>query len=135
MSQHNLGELVRSALLHSGCEAGLIKDLDNHATVQIELENMPSMYVGKIDESTVLWCDLCDFNESIVSYHSENLLREIMCGFIYSENKQLVIRESNDRLQLCAYISDTYLGSAELMAEAINAFFESQSRVMEIIRQ
>lgn len=135
MHKNNLGELVKGALLFSGCEPGLIKDMDNHSTVQIQLENMPSMYVGLIDDKTVIWSDLCEFHESIITYHSDNLLREIMIGFVYSESGQLCIRESNGQLQLCVYLSDVYLESAESMAEAINAFFESQSRVTEIVRQ
>lgn len=135
MIKNNLGELVKNALLHSGCEAGLIKDLDNHTTVQIQLKNMPSMFVGTVDDRTVIWSDLCDFHESIITYHSENLLREIMGGFICSENGQLGIRESNGQLQLCAYMADAYLRRPNAMAEAINAFFESQSRVIEIVRQ
>ncbi|MBB3211524.1 hypothetical protein FHW67_000772 [Herbaspirillum sp. Sphag1AN] len=135
MNNQTLAELVKDALLETGCDPSLIQKLDQHATVQIELNDSPSLYIGKTDERVVIWSDLCDFHESIVRHSSEPLLQEIMLGFPYGLNQQIVLRESEGRLQLYSNISEEFLENAQRMSEAINAFFERQTRFLEIIRQ
>jgi len=135
MHNQTLAELVKDALLETGCDPSLIQKLDQHATVQIELNDSPSLYIGKTDERVVIWSDLCDFHESIVRHSSESLLQEIMLGFPYGLNQQIVLRESEGRLQLYSNISEEFLENAQRMSEAINAFFERQTRFLEIIRQ
>jgi hypothetical protein len=135
MYNNSLGEFVKNALLHAGCDPALIHDLDSRATVRIELDDYPCMYVGTMSERPVIWSDLCEFSESIVQCCSEQLLREIMAGFPFSRSGQLVLRENQGCLQIYADVTDECLQDAKTMAEAINAFFESQSRLMEIVRQ
>lgn len=135
MNNQTLAELVKDALLETGCDPSLIQKLDQHATVQIELNDSPSLYIGKTEERVVIWSDLCDFHESIVRHSSEPLLQEIMLGFPYGLNQQIVLRESEGRLQLYSNISEEFLENAQRMSEAINAFFERQTRFLEIIRQ
>lgn len=135
MHNQTLAELVKDALLETGCDPALIQQLDQHATVQIELNDSPSLYIGKTEERVVIWSDLCDFHESIVRHSSEPLLQEIMRGFPYGLNQQIVLRESEGRLQLYSNISEEFLENGQRMSEAINAFFERQTRFLEIIRQ
>lgn len=135
MHQLSLGELVKQALLHTGCDPALIRQLDHHATVQIDLTDGPALFVGRMEERVVIWSDLCEFHDNIVRLRSEALLQELMAGFPYSANKQLVLRESEGRLQIYADVADACTEQADMMAEAINAFFERQTRLLEIIRQ
>lgn len=135
MQQLSLGELVKLALLHTGCDPALIRELDHHATVQIDLSDGPALFVGNLEERVVIWSDLCEFHDSIVRLRSQALLQELMAGFPYSANKQLVLRESEGQLQVYADVAAACLTDVDAMAEAINAFFESQTRLLEIIRQ
>lgn len=134
MHQLSLGELVKQALLHTGCDPALIRQLDHHATVQIDLTDGPALFVGNMDERVVIWSDLCEFHDSIVQLRSAALLQELMAGFPYSANKQLVLRESEGQLQAYADVADECLADVDMMAAAINAFFERQTRLLEIIR-
>ena len=83
----------------------------------------------------VIWSDLCDYHENIVRHCSEQLLQEIMLGFHYGKNQQIVLRESEGKLQVYSDFSDDCLQDVAKMAEAINAFFERQTKFLEIIRQ
>jgi len=135
MHNLSLAELVKAALLQTGCDPALIQQIDQHATVQIELNDSPSLYIGKVDDRVVIWSDLCDYHESIVRHCSEQLLQELMLGFPYGQNQQIVLRESEGKLQVYSDFSNECLEDAATMAEAINAFFERQTRFLEIIRQ
>ncbi|SRR5450830_1630749 len=130
-----LAEIVKDALLHCGCNPALIQQLDSHATVQIDLTDGPALYIGKLDEHVVIWSDLCDFHESIVQHFAESLLLEVMAGFPYGRNAQLVLRESEGSLQIYCDVIEECLSDVGMMAEAIDAFFERQKRILEIIRQ
>ena len=131
----SLSELVKDALLLTGCDPSLIQQLDQHATVQIELTDSPPLYIGKVEERVVIWSDLCEFHEGIVRHYSEQLLQEVMRGFPYGQNQQIVLRESEGQLQVYSDFSDNCLQDTAVMAEAINAFFERQTQFIEIIRQ
>lgn len=135
MHQDNLGEFVRKALLHTGCDPTLITDLDSHATVQIELMDNPTIYVGTTDDFIVIWSDLCDYYESIIRQYAFPLLKEVMSGFRYSRVNQSVLRESEGKLQMYIDVAERYVEQPEAMATAINGFFEKQDRFIEIIRQ
>lgn len=135
MRKYSLADLVKEALIKTGCSPELIQPLDHHSTVQIELNDAPCLYIGSAEERVVIWSDLCEFNDSIVKHCSEALLEEIMVGFPYGQNQQLVLRESEGKLQMYSDINDEFLDEATEMAEAINAFFERQTRLLEIIRQ
>jgi hypothetical protein len=130
-----LADLVKDALLKTGCNPDLIQQLDRHSTVQIDLNDGPSIYIGNLDEHVVIWSDLCDFHESIVRHCSEALLNEIMSGFSYGRNQQLVLRESERKLQIYSDVIDECLMDSAVMAEAINAFFERQTCILEILRR
>ena len=43
MHNYSLTEIVKAALLQTGCDPALIQRLDQHATVQIELNDSPSL--------------------------------------------------------------------------------------------
>jgi hypothetical protein len=135
MARISLAELVKDALLRTGCNPDLIQDLDSHATVQIDLNDGPSLYIGDQNEHVVIWSDLCDFHDSIVRHCSEALLQEIMLGFPYGRSQQLILRESEGKLQIYSDVTDECINDAAVMAEAIDAFFERQTRMLEIIRQ
>ncbi|PRC93859.1 hypothetical protein [Solimicrobium silvestre] len=135
MHQHDLGELVKRALVRSGCEPSLIRQLDHHATIQIDLIDAPALYVGRMGEQVVIWSDLCEFYDGILRRNSDALLHELMSGFPYSRNQQLVLRESDGQLQVYADVASECLDDVAAMSEALNAFFESQTRLLEIIRQ
>lgn len=135
MHQHNLGEFVRKALLHTGCDPTLIKDLDSHATVQIELTDSPTIYVGTVEDFIVIWSDLCDYHDSIITHYATPLLKEIMAGFPYSRTNHLVLRDCDGKLQIYADIAAQHLEETEAMARAINGFFECQERFIDLLRQ
>jgi len=135
MREHCLTEIVKDALLKTGCNPGLIQDLDQHATVQIDLNDAPSIYIGTVNDDVIIWSDLCEFHDSIVRQYSEALLQEIMNGFTYGRGQQMVIRESEGLLQMYCNLDESCLSDTSMMANAINAFFESQTRIVEIIRK
>lgn len=135
MHRYHLSELVEQALLSSGCDPALIRPLDQHATVQLDLQDAPAILVGSLEERVVIWSDLCEFHPGIMQLRSEALLRELMTGFPHSASGQLVLRESEGQLQVWADIAGECLHDPERMADAINAFFESQLRLLEIVRQ
>ncbi|PPT90445.1 hypothetical protein [Xanthomonas theicola] len=135
MHQLSFSEIIKQALLGAGCDPALIQQLDDHATVQIDLDGCPPMFVGDLDGRTMIWSDLCEFHDSIVRLRSEALLREIMAEFRYSANRQSALRESEGQLQAYAELVGECLDSADAMGEAINAFFLLQQRLLEIVRQ
>ena len=135
MRNLNLAKLVKEALLKTGCEPSLIQPLDEHATVQIELSDSPPLYIGKVDDRVVIWSNLCDFHDSLMTHCSKLFLDEIMEGFSYGKNGQIILRQSEGQLQLYSDFSEECLQDPVVMSEAINAFFERQTRFLEIIRQ
>jgi len=135
MHLHSLEELVREALVSTGCDPQLIRPFDSHATIRIDLDDAPPLFIGRLEERVVIWSDLCEFHDSIVRLQAEALLRELMGGFPYGANQQLVLRESEGQLQVYKDLAGDCLADAERMAEAINAFFQSLLRLLEIVRQ
>ena len=135
MQKPCLADLVKEALLQTGCNPELIQQLDSHATVQIDLNEAPSIYIGNLNDHVVIWSDLCEFHQSIVRHCADALLEELMTGFQYGRNQQLVLRESEGQLQIYSDLIEESLSDPIVMAKAINEFFECQTRIVEIIRQ
>lgn len=128
-----LGELVKKALLHSGCDPSVIHELDHHATVQLDIKHQPSMYVGYREEKVVVWTDLCEFSVALVERHSEALLKEIMKGFPLGDAEQIVLRESGGMLQAYVQLLPACLDTPEHLSAAFDLFFDAQCRLLEIV--
>jgi len=131
----NINDVVRNALLYAGCHPSLIEDIDQYSTIKIDLRETSSIYIGKCEDAVVIWSDICDFYESIIRHLTEQKLEEVIGNFSYGIDEQLMLRESERKLQLYVELKNAILDEPKIVAEMINSFFERQSKLVNIIRQ
>ncbi len=134
MYQNNISEFIKDALIHAHCPSHLIKELDNHSSIQIDLHDCPSIYISVDEDHILLWSNLGLFNENVVRSLAPDLLMELMAGFPHSRYSQLSLREFEGKLQIYTDVSLECLNDHKVMAVALNAFYESLENFMNILK-
>ncbi|SDD38743.1 Invasion protein B family protein [Cupriavidus sp. YR651] len=135
MNECHIGDMVKQALMAAGCDSVMVESLDEDVTVQIDFENTPSILVGQNNGLPVIWSDICEFHQNLVALRGARLLEEVMKCADFSANGQLVLREQDGQLQVFADIADAYSREPEMLARAIDGFYERVATLSEIVKQ
>ncbi|KVO87682.1 hypothetical protein WL21_04680 [Burkholderia ubonensis] len=138
MYQNDIGTLVKDALCEAGCDAGLIGNLDQRATVEIAMKDAPTIYIGYKDESeqgVMIWAAVCEYSENLVRLRADRFLEILMSGISFGVNHQLLFREAEGELQISAeFLPETLQDSAK-MADAIQEFFDVLVAFVDVSKQ
>lgn len=130
----DLVELVRGALVESGCDESLISDIDAHSTISLDFDDLPSIYINTIDENVWLWSRLIEYNGNILSINATALLEKIMQGCAHAITGQQQLVSNDGYLELRSMVQPDFLESSNRFAEALDEFFVLQESFLEVIR-
>lgn len=108
------------------------KSIDNHSTITISLGEMPDINLLMVDDVPMIWCVLCEYDESQLKQNSAGILLERINTQIesfYPGQPALVKVESD--LELRATFMPLALKNGETMAKAIDEFFQIMNQVYQ----
>lgn len=124
MQTLDIAQLVRAALDESGCDPTLIGELDNHSTISLDLNELPSIQISVTDDDVWLWSVLCDFNGAVIEQRGGRMLTALMDGCSFARGGQLQLAAQDDSLLLKVLVHPDYLTNGRAFAEVLNGFFE-----------
>ncbi|AZE72347.1 hypothetical protein C4K00_2118 [Pseudomonas synxantha] len=131
----DIGVLVREALEQSGCTGGQIGNFDGYSTIALELDGLPSVYIGSESNDFWIWSELGDFTASQISYCSDALLTELMRPCDYARPRQAQLLNLDGVLELRVLLGEMALSDPQHMATALDQFMESLTNCSEALRQ
>lgn len=130
----DISQLVRSALHENGFDKSVISDIDNHSTIELGLNNLPSIYIEQQEEEVLLWSNLCDTNSYLFEQRSANLLRELMASVSFAKGGHLILCEHGNGIVLKCMVQSTYLESGAKFFEALTGYFERMENFHEALK-
>lgn len=134
MRPRTLDELVKAALLHSGCNAQQIGSFDSHGTIEMEMLNLPNISIGKVDEDVWLWSSVAPTGPSLYR-QSSALLQFIFKACPFARSGQIQLAEIDGRLELRLMAGPRALSSGENFSAALNDFILRIEALRALIRQ
>lgn len=135
MSFFHIDSLLREALVFSGCTEKQIGSFDGYSTIELRLEQLPTLNIGRIDNDFWFWSELPGISDMRMAHHCETLLRFLMrrCYFARTEQMQLV--KANEQLELRVLLADSALVDAKALANALNMYLIALKEICHLLRE
>jgi hypothetical protein len=130
----DIAELTRSALIHSGCDTGIIEQLDSHSPIELNFKSHPAIYIVLASENQVRFESrvMADLQWDIAQI-AANLLHAIVEPVAWSTSRATALVQIDGVLKLSASISEEYLGDGRFFADAIDGFYKRVVQVQHIL--
>ncbi|KML40104.1 hypothetical protein VL15_38245 [Burkholderia cepacia] len=123
--QANLPQLVRDALNVMGCDPSLIGEMDAHAPIAFEFRDRPQFFLGDLNKGVWLWCPIAEYRPSVIKSAAADLIELMFEPVDFTVNGYLMlVRDEDEQLVVQALLCHEVMESPELMAGALNTFFE-----------
>lgn len=131
----HIDSLLREALVVSGCTDAQIGYFDGHSTIELRLEQLPTLNVGRRPNDLWFWSELPRISDMRIAHHCEALLQFLMhrCCFARTEQMQLV--RTDDQLQLRVLLADSAIVDAKALASALNMYLMALKEMCNLFRQ
>lgn len=133
MDDIDIAALVRESLRAGGCDASLLNNFDGHSTILLDFDDMPGILVSVVDRRVVLWSQLCDYNDHVLSQVAAQLLRLLMQPEKYSITGQLQLAIEENITVLKCVLEESCLNET-LFGDALETFYLSLRRYCEVLR-
>lgn len=130
----DIAELVREALLESGCDPNLLSNFDSHSTIALDFNDLPSIYISSHDEDIWLWSRLAEYSDNILEQRAHALLDELMSGADFIRGEQFHLSRNEGYLELKALLKPMCLNSGQNFAVALSGFFERLERFVVVMQ-
>ena len=130
----DISQLVEDALLHSGCDKGMIAPLDSHSTIALDFHWSPTIYVSRREVDIWLWCRLTEYHESNFNFYAADLLKEQMKKQAFLRSDHLNLNENEGHLELSGLIHASYLENGVEFAKALEGFLERADVFRDIVK-
>ncbi|XBS70283.1 SPI-1 type III secretion system chaperone SpaK [Acerihabitans sp. KWT182] len=130
----DIAELVREALLESGCDPNLLDNFDSHSTIALDFNDLPSIYISSQEEDIWLWSRLAEYNDNLLEQRAPALLQELMRGAEFIRGEQFHLSQNEGYLELKALLKPMCLNNGQNFAVALSGFFERLERFVEVIQ-
>ena len=108
---------------------------DGHSTIELELESMPNIYMGVIDDGLWFWSQLVESGDMLLGHCSQSLLRFLMQGCGFARTEQMQLAEIDGQLQVRVLLAESAYANAEQLATTIEDYLAALTTLCEIIRQ
>lgn len=129
----DITELLRSALVESGCNEEQMGSFDGNSTIEIECKNGNSIFINEDEGEVWVWARLNEENNYLLMQKSSALLELLMTSFPWSGNDQLQLVNDQGSLVLKCHVKPNYLASGLLFAEVLEQFMASQNAYMSVL--
>jgi len=135
MQYRHLDELVKAALLHSGCSAEQIGSFDSHSTIEMEMSNSPNIHISKVDDDVWLWSSVMQSHPALFRHSSYALLQFVLKECVFGRTGQVQLADVDGRLELRLLVGMKALSSAESFAAALDDFLSRVEELCSLVRQ
>ena len=134
MHDLNIADLLREALVLSGCNDQQIGQFDGHSTIELELRDLPSLNIVVEDGEVWCWSNLGPLNSVARAHFALPLLSFLLEGFAYARTGQMQLLVTDDLLEVRVLLSAKALVAAEQLAEAMDSYVERLLALREVLR-
>lgn len=131
----DLASLLKEALVIGGCTDQQVGSFDAHSTIELELENLPSVYIGIVDEELWLWSTLIEASDMLLAHRSEGLLRFLMQGFAFARTEQMQLTDSDGMLSVRVLLADAAFASAEAFSDTLEGYVAALMTLFELVHK
>ncbi|QXI27113.1 Invasion protein B family [Pseudomonas vanderleydeniana] len=135
MSNMDIAERLRGALLYSGCTDAQLGHFDGHSTIELEMKEQPNIRVDVIEGDVWLWSELKQMTPAVLAYSAEALLRYLLKGNADARTGQLQLFEAEGQFEVRLMLAEVALASDQSFAEAIDGFMQDTEELCRLIRQ
>ena len=134
MNYIDIAELLRSALIESGCSQSQIGTFDGNSTIEVECVNSPSLFINENEGQVWVWSRLNEENNYMLMQKSAGLLTLMMSPFVWAVNDQLQLVNDQGYLVMKCNVKPDYLENGLRFSEVLQQFFESQNAFLSALR-
>lgn len=134
MRQMDIAQLLREALLHSGCTGGQLGHFDSHSTIEMHMKDLPNVSVGEVGGEVWVWASITDARPHAFDHCAVDLWQFLLQGNPWSRSGQLHLCEVNGQLELRLMCNEQALSDASHFAQALDAFVVSMEELSGILR-
>ncbi|OON41067.1 hypothetical protein BTJ39_03610 [Izhakiella australiensis] len=127
----DLVPLLKEALDILGCDSSIIRDIDHHSTIELELEGFPSLLISQQDDKAILWSKLAEYHQQKLLAGAEQIIEPLITLYPWATNGQIQLIENDNFFELRAPLSEAVLTDSQEFANALVAFF----RLLELFHQ
>ena len=126
----DLADLTRKALVQGGCDANLIKDLDNHSAIQLHLKNDLCINIDATNEGLALVSSQIMNGPLQIPTHAALPMLEVLSKPArWSVTGAITLHDEDTYQSLKALISPAILQDVAAYFQAVCEFYE---RVLEV---
>jgi hypothetical protein len=134
MHPSHIAQLIREALVHSGCTEAQIGTFDGHSTIELEFVHLPSLNIAVLDSGVWFFSKISEITPDTRRHYADALLGFLMKGFAAARTEQMQINEIDGMLEVRVLLSDDATSSPQSMAAAIEAYIESLDVLRDLLR-
>lgn len=135
MRQVDIADLLREALLHSGCTDRQLGHFDSHSTIELQMNDLPTINVGEVDAEVWVWATILEDGPWPSSHCAAEILQVLLQGCPWSRSGQLHLYEVEGQLQLRLLSNEHALCEASHFAQALEHFVAVTEELCGILRQ
>lgn len=122
MKPVDIADLLREALLHSGCTDSQLGHFDSHSTIELQMKDLPNINVGSVDGDVWIWAVAREFGPQHLSHCAPALLQILLQGCPWSRSGQVHLCEVEGQLELRLFSNERALEDAANFAQALDHF-------------
>jgi hypothetical protein len=134
MHPDHLAQLVRDALVHSGCSREQIGSFDGHSTIEMELADLPNLNICYLSTGLWFWSPITELGVEARGQRADALLGFLMHGFGPARTEQLQLNDIDGVLELRVLLSDEASANAEQLAAAMEEYIARLTALRDLLR-
>ncbi|MDE1196451.1 MAG: Invasion protein B family [Pseudomonas sp.] len=133
MNVIDIADLTRRALSVLGCNESLVGSFDGHSTIELELLNLPSLNVERVEDDVWLWSQLPHCSALQVENHAAPLLAFLIETASVAQGAQMQLADINGRIELRTLLGPSTLHDEYRFGQALEAFYTGLETVNGIL--
>lgn len=133
MHNTDIADLLRRALRAKGCTEAQVGSFDMHSNIELELLNMPSLNLEKIDDDLWFWAEMDFRGDASFESVAPALLKYLMDGARFSRTGQMQMVRIDHRLNLRSPVGMTAFDDEHTFGQALEEFLAAIEVVTGIL--
>ncbi|MFJ3482241.1 Invasion protein B family [Pseudomonas sp. NPDC090202] len=122
MPDIDIADLLRRALRAKGCSDQQVGSFDMHSNIELELLNMPSLNLERVNDDFWFWSVLDYQGSSHIQTCAPALLSFLLDGAEFARTGQMQLLQTEDRLELRSMIGASAFENEHAFGQALEEF-------------
>jgi hypothetical protein len=135
MKHVDIAQLLREALLYSGCTDRQLGSFDSHSTIEMQMKDLPNINVGHVEGEVWVWASVMEAGTQHLRHCAADLMQILLQGCPWSRSGQLHLCEVEGQLELRLMSNEQALCDAQHFAQALDHFVAVLEELCGIFRQ